>query len=323
MRDIFSEGLLYLDLLELYGSSYAVADLCGVAQSNVFRGASACSKLLNLGLTKDRSAGIYRIERNQDVQRDLRRLNQRLRARENGQLRTVGPDAVFPAALPMAQASLLRRLPSRWDDPLMSLDFLDRGLLDLVVVPSAAVAAQLQWPSGVRRRDLFVPVAPFMVSELAACNVFIAGIPHHPFLQQPVSPSDLSTQLTYCSDLLAMEPRQSRLPPCSPAPCPGEGLISDRLQQLLQTSPDALLLISELELNLLRPCLDDGALMAQRLEQSRPHQLLLVTVPALVSEPLHQQLTQLLRGSVKDALSAAHVLLGSVSMQCHDRLAHG
>lgn len=323
MRDIFSEGLLYLDLLELYGSSYAVAELCGVAQSNVFRGASACSKLLNLGLTKDRSAGVYRIERNQDVQRDLRRLNQRLRARENGQLRTVGPDVVFPAAMPMSQASLLRRLPSRWDDPLMSLDFLERGLLDLVVVHSAAVAAQLQWRGGARRSDLYVPVAPFMVSELAACNVLVSGSRHHPFFQKPVSPSELPTQSIFCSDLLAMEPRQSRLPPCCPAVCPGEGVISDRFQQLLQSSPDALLLLSDLELKLLRPCLDDGAVMVQPLEPSPPHQLLLVTLPALVTEPLHQQLTQLLRGTIKDAAYAAQNLLESFSAHRYDRLAQG
>ena len=101
MRDIFSEGLLYLDLLEIYGSTYAVAEVCGIAQSNVFRGANACAKLLNLGLAKDKQRGAYKVGRNLDVQRDLRRLNQKMRAREHGLLRLVGAEPLLAGeALP-------------------------------------------------------------------------------------------------------------------------------------------------------------------------------------------------------------------------------
>ena len=45
MRDIFSEDSTYLDLLELYGSTYTVADICGVSQSNVLEEPNACAEV--------------------------------------------------------------------------------------------------------------------------------------------------------------------------------------------------------------------------------------------------------------------------------------
>ena len=111
VRDIFSEGLLYLDLLELYGSTYTVADICGISQSNVFRGANACAKLLRLDLTKDKQAGTYTVHRNQDVQRDLRKVNQRLRGRENGQLRLL-TSTVLPTSLSRETRNLILSLPA-------------------------------------------------------------------------------------------------------------------------------------------------------------------------------------------------------------------
>ena len=64
MRDIFSEGLLYLDLLEIYGSTYTVAEICGISQSNVFRGPNARANLLTLVLIKDKQNGFYCLQPN-------------------------------------------------------------------------------------------------------------------------------------------------------------------------------------------------------------------------------------------------------------------
>ena len=130
MRDIFSEGLLYLDLLEIYGSSHVVGEVCGIAQSNVYRGAQSCAKLLNLGLHKD--GGSYRIDRNHDVQHDLRQVSQRLRAREGGLLRLVG-EPWIPWESVGSERGLLQLLPKRWLSLQRSLDFLASGALDLLI----------------------------------------------------------------------------------------------------------------------------------------------------------------------------------------------
>lgn len=130
MRDIFSEGLLYLDLLEVYGSSHAVGEICGIAQSNVYRGAQSCAKLLNLGLVKE--GGSYRIERNHDVQNDLRMVAQRLRCREGGSLRLVG-EPWIPERAMAVEKGLLQVLPKRWISLQRSLDFMASGVLDLLI----------------------------------------------------------------------------------------------------------------------------------------------------------------------------------------------
>lgn len=130
MRDIFSEGLFYLDLLEVYGSSHVVGEICGIAQSNVYRGAQSCARLLNLGLSKE--GGHYRIERNHDVQRDLRQVAQRLRSREGGLLRLVG-EPWIPEAATSADRGLFQVLPKRWIALERSLDFLAVGVLDLLI----------------------------------------------------------------------------------------------------------------------------------------------------------------------------------------------
>ena len=130
MRDIFSEGLLYLDLLEVYGSSHVVGEICGISQSNVYRGAQSCAKILNLGLQKE--GGTYRVERNLDVQLDLRRVAQRMRAREAGSLRFVG-DSWLPRVQLEADRSLFHILPKRWLSLQRSIDFLANGVLDLVI----------------------------------------------------------------------------------------------------------------------------------------------------------------------------------------------
>lgn len=130
MRDIFSEGLLYLDLLEIYGSSHAVGEICGIAQSNVYRGAQSCAKVLSLELRKE--GGSYKVERNQDVQNDLRRVAQRMRAREGGLLRLVAESWV-PVEQISAERGMFQLLPKRWFSLRRSLDFLNAGALDLLI----------------------------------------------------------------------------------------------------------------------------------------------------------------------------------------------
>ena len=311
MRDIFSEGLLYLDLLELYGSSYAVADLCGVAQSNVFRGASACSKLLNLGLSKDRSKGTYHVERNHDVQRDLRRLNQRLRARENGNLRVLGPEFAFPANPSRSEAALFRHLPCRWEDPLQGLDFLEQGLLDFVLLGSSSVASRISWPAGVRRRDLYVPVQPFLVSELCELPVwFLAVSGHAIFNIQTADLRALDSYPCFCSDFFGFEPETARFAPFCPP------LISSKIepdsshQVFLAENPDSVLLLTHQELLNWREHLDAGAVRASLLPAVVPQQLLMITQPSLVKEPLHQELSALLHRTCHDRTHAAQTSLG-------------
>ena len=298
MRDIFSEGLLYLDLLELYGSSYAVAEICGVAQSNVFRGANACSKLLNLGLRKDRSAGTYQIERNQDVQRDLRRLNQRLRARENGQLRLLSTTTLLPSSLPLKQASLLRELPCSWDDRSLSLDYLEQGLIDLLILPAAAVRERLPWPAQVRRADLYVPVAPFVASALCPWPRQLFTRADHPLQQLPVE------QWDHHCPLLSTEilPELPRLPPgLRLVPSQAESSpTTEVLQEVLNQQPEVVVCGSPQQIHALSA--GDESQTLQPLSSVSPlmDPLLMVSLPHLVREPLHQELSALLRRCARE-----------------------
>ncbi|OUU92990.1 MAG: hypothetical protein CBC35_06375 [Planctomycetes bacterium TMED75] len=298
MRDIFSEGLLYLDLLELYGSSYAVAEICGVAQSNVFRGANACSKLLNLGLRKDRSAGTYQIERNQDVQRDLRRLNQRLRARENGQLRLLSTAGLVPSSLPLKQSSLLRELPCSWDDHLLSLDYLEKGLIDLLIVPAAAIRERLPWPAQVRRADLYVPVAPFVASALCPWPRQFFTRADHPLQQLPVDQWDHQFPLL-CTETL---PELPALPPgLRLLPSSAEsGTANGALHEAFNQQADVVVCGSPQQIHSL--AVGDEPQSLQPLPSVSPlmDPLLLVSLPHLVPEPLHQELSTLLRRCAKE-----------------------
>lgn len=290
MRDIFSEGLLYLDLLELYGSSYAVAELCGVAQSNVFRGANACAKLLNLGLSKDRRSGTYSVSRNQDVQRDLRRLNQRLRARENGQLRAVAPDHWLPA-LTGREAGLLRPLPVRWDNPLASLEHLEQGLLDLVVLPSWCLQSQIPWPPRARRVDLFVPYPPFAATELSPIALRLCSLVNHPLQQgQGRDPEDF--RLAVAADLPDPSPHWQGEITAWPS---GQLSRLEEVRAALQAEPELLVLVPEPDLATMQE-------VVRPLEPVLPLQawMLLVSLPALVNEPLHKQLTSLLRTAAQN-----------------------
>ena len=314
MRDIFSEGLLYLDLLEIYGSSYAVSELCGVAQSNVFRGANACSKLLNLGLSKDRSAGVYRIERNQDVQRDLRRLNQRLRARENGQLRLVSPLHALPAGLTMQQASLLRALPCRWPEASRSLDYLERGLLDLLVLPSWMVSQEFPWPPPVRRTDLFVPIPPFVVTELSPLALGVLSLRDHHCLgaDQASAPPAHGCPLAVATGLGLTQKQLAGLPlPLARSKVTPIDLGEEALQSWFEEHSDGLVLMDQLSLQHVLDSYPHQPWSPWRCELPVNGALLLISLPSLVPEPLHQQLTTILRNHAAQASQRCLRALGS------------
>lgn len=140
MRDLFTEGLLYLDLMEVYGSSHLVGEICGIAQSNAYRGAKACARLLNLDLRKQ--SGSYLATRNLDVQRDLRAVAQRLRARENGQLRWVAEPWAQDLCLKLP-TPLVQVLPKRWLSAHRSLEMLVQGLIDCLLGSQLDLAAPL------------------------------------------------------------------------------------------------------------------------------------------------------------------------------------
>lgn len=309
MRDIFSEGLLYLDLLEIYGSSYSVAELCGVAQSNVFRGANACSKLLNLGLKKDRSAGRYEVVRNQDVQRDLRRLNQRLRARENGQLRVVAPPHAIPSPLPLKQASLLRALPDRWDDQQRSLSYLERGLLDLVLMPSWSLPTGIPWPQRARRSDLFLPAQPFVLTELAPWPLVLLAPPScESSAQAPVS-------------LLRTQPLPLDLRKQLPVAVDHDEVVggADELLEAVLNDPSAWVLGAPPDLQPLLTRADAPPLELVAWESGpRDPALLLFSLPNLVVEPLHQELTAMLR---QHAIDTSEHAMQALKLHCSSQAA--
>lgn len=140
MRDLFTEGLLYLDLLEVFGSSHFVGDICGISQSNVYRGAHACAKVLNLDFRK--REGSYSAGRNTDVLKDIRAIAQRLRARETGFLRLLPEPWSFSRA-DRDQATLLRVLPKTWCSIRRSFDLLDNAILDIIIAGSLDVSPLL------------------------------------------------------------------------------------------------------------------------------------------------------------------------------------
>jgi len=295
MRDIFSEGLLYLDLLEIYGSTYAVAEVCGIAQSNVFRGANACAKLLNLGLAKDKQRGAYKVGRNLDVQRDLRRLNQKMRAREHGLLRLVGAEPLLAGeALPTEQARIYQLLPDRWHRRDLSLQWLEQSLLDVVVTRASQVRSRLPWPPQVRRRDLFVPLAPFAVTELCELHLLLVAKPNHPLIKSK-SLADISCLPWFVDSNLPIDLIQEAHPSVSLRQSQDPGLISEASLEQFQIDPGFLWLTDSLHfpsLKLEYPSLD---LQAIQLELEVKDYLLAVTMPALIMEPMHQSLIRNLR----------------------------
>lgn len=191
MRDIFSEGLLYLDLLEVYGSSHLVAELCDVAQSNAYRGATSCAKLLRLDLKK--RDGRYVATRNQDVLADLRRVNQRLRLRQAGRLRGL-IDPHFPVASLPGTSADLQFLPKAWLDLGTTLQFLEQAILDLAVVRGLEFAHHCSIANDLPPKGRAWRQGGFLASVLheEPLRLFVAAT--HPLLDAgPLSPLDLAS----------------------------------------------------------------------------------------------------------------------------------
>lgn len=299
MRDIFSEGLLYLDLLEIYGSTYAVAEICGIAQSNVFRGANACAKLLNLGLSKDKQNGCYRVERNLDVQRDLRKLNQRMRAREHGFLRVVGAEELLSGEqLSLEQAKYHRPLPVRWPDADLSLDYLERSLLDIIVVRSLQVQKRIHWPPAVRRRDLFVPVDPFAATELSAWPLVLVSSGNNPSHRE-LSITD-SCELEWLVDpCIPLEPVRAAYPTVSLHAIQDQAWTAEMIWAQMQANPRLLWLTDLNHFKTLNQQSDTGDWLALNLDLGLTDHLLAITLLPLIREPMHQSLIQLLRQLAK------------------------
>jgi hypothetical protein len=133
MRSPSLEALLYIDLLEAYGNSRFVGQLCYLSQSNVYRSAMALSAELGLDLQK--RDGIYRCNCNQDVLANLREASRLLRARGIAPLRFLG-DYRSPL-LRNADSDALWMLPQTWIGQRRSLQLLDAGVLDVLLQRSA------------------------------------------------------------------------------------------------------------------------------------------------------------------------------------------
>lgn len=295
MRDIFSEGLLYLDLLEIYGSTYAVAEICGIAQSNVFRGANSCAKLLNLGLTKNKQSGSYQVERNLDVQRDLRKLNQRMRAREHGALRIIGAEALIADHdITLAQAKSYRSLPVNWHDISVSLDYLERSLLDVLIVRASQFSSHMAWPPPVRRRDLFIPLDPFACTELCSWPLVLAAGPTNP--QIKLLSIHKACQLKWIADEnLPLEHIRTLYPDTSIYSLQEIDATKEMALAQVQTDSDFIWLTDLrrfMTLKLQYPCL---SLHQLDLDLGIQDYLLAITLIPLIREPMHQLLIRFLR----------------------------
>jgi hypothetical protein len=295
MRDIFSEGLLYLDLLEIYGSTYAVAEICGIAQSNVFRGASSCSKLLNLGLTKDKQSGAYSVERNHDVQRDLRKLNQKMRARENGQLRLVGAETLLKSSpISLEQARNYQPLPERWQSKDISLQYLEKSLLDVVITKASQVRPKFRWPPPVRRRDLFVPIDTLAATELCELPLVLLAPSNHPLIAQ--ASLDDTCKLEWLVDKdLSLELVREAYPAARLCPWQDDAITDAMAYAEIQANPNLLWLTDSRRLSDLESQDPSFNLLPLSLELGLMDYLLAISLPGLVVEPMHQSLIRHLR----------------------------
>ena len=308
MRDIFSEGLLYLDLLELYGSTYTVADICGISQSNVFRGANACAKLLRLDLTKDKQAGTYTVHRNQDVQRDLRKVNQRLRGRENGQLRLL-TSTVLPTSLSRETRNLILSLPALSINIADQLELLGAGVVDLLICGRHELPADTNWEPSQARVDLFTPCNGLVASMIGQEPYAVLASSKHPLrsLEQPVRWADFKSIEISLSDepsLLAWQQRFYQA--CLPSTCSfthhtslnwgGDEEAYPWWQNLADQDKNMVTVIPNH--HFLQACDADPSLLTTRLSTKLdPPQIDVValTTPHLVREPLFRKLMEFLR----------------------------
>jgi len=310
MRDIFSEGLLYLDLLELYGSTYAVADICEISQSNVFRGANACAKLLRLDLTKDKKAGTYSIQRNHDVQRDLRKVNQRLRARENGQVRLLTSTAL-PSSFSREALPLVMSLPALSIDISEQLELLRAGIVDLLICGRHELPADASWEPSPARPDLFTPCDGLVASLIGGEPYALLASEDHPLRQsaQPIGWSDLEGLELFLLDDPPLEAWQQRFyQACLPSNCSHihqedlhEGSdCSDRPWWQNLKDPRSTMLMAVPSHHLHQACLEEPSVAQTRLQTKLdPPQIDVVALsaPHLVREPIFRKLMEVLRSA--------------------------
>ena len=134
--DLLLDALPVIDLLEITGSTSAVAEMTQRDQSTVSRIYRRASDRLGIAFAKTEE-GLYQAHANQDLLQDLRRSSQRLRLQDPAALRWVGsPRApavvLLPGGEPSARAPTLIR---RWDDDQRTCSLLRQHMLDLAVVP--------------------------------------------------------------------------------------------------------------------------------------------------------------------------------------------
>ena len=310
MRDIFSEGLLYLDLLELYGSTYAVADICGISQSNVFRGANACAKLLRLDLSKDKQAGRYTIHRNHDVQRDLRKVNQRLRARENGQIRLLTSTAL-PSSFSKKALPLVMSLPALSLDIAEQLELLRDGVVDLLICGRHELPENVNWEPSLARPDLFTPCSGLVASLIGMEPYAVLASANHPLrnLKKPICLSDfngLEILLLKQASLKAWQQRFYQA--CLPSNCSfihathpddaGDSEDHPWWQCLMEQDSTTLMAVPHHYFE--QACTTEMSVLSTKLgTKLDPPQIDVVAIsaPHLVREPLFRELMEVLRTS--------------------------
>ena len=173
MRSPFFEGLLYLDLLEIYGSSRLVGELCHLSQSNVYRGAMGLAESLDLAFEK--RCGRYGCRRNGDVVARLREAARLLRARGGQALRFLADYRTPTLRQPLADG--LWALPQIWLGPRYSLQCLDAGLLDLLLIRSAELSCLLGFaPASLRVGQwLFTPSYALLPLNTESVQLYVSG----------------------------------------------------------------------------------------------------------------------------------------------------
>lgn len=309
MRDIFSEGLLYLDLLELYGNTYTVGDICSVAQSNVFRGATACAKLLSLDLTKNRKTGIYSISKNRDVQLDLRRVNQRLRVRESGQIRVL-PSLALSSDLIVKASSLLLSLPPVH----LSLEdrfcLLQNYIVDLLFLSFHEFTSSMPWTPPEAKSELFSPCNGLVASVVGQEDfVFLASNSHAlSKISRPLVFDDFhDTEVCLLPDPVVSAWQQSFVTSYLPStaycfafdlPNDFSKNVSSLFEHYFNCQRPFLTIIPSSFYNM--HCLDNSLFHSLRLPtRFKPPRLttVVVAMPSLVREPLFQQLMKAFRDS--------------------------
>lgn len=141
MRDILTDGLPILDLLEITPSTTSVAALTNCDQSSVSRIYRHVSQSLRLRFRK--CNGTYRAHRNQELLASLRQASQLLRIQRGPEhLQWVAAPWNGPAVAQMHEAN---PLPRHWEGEQRTLELLESRVLDLAVVEIQAVPVADAW----------------------------------------------------------------------------------------------------------------------------------------------------------------------------------